>query len=317
MFNAFSKERMRPEQEHYILENISRKSTQAIAKELGLKERKIKRYLQKRSAKHSSQTNREPAHPSSSRSHIILSIILIALVGFAVYANSLNGAFIWDDGHLVEDNLYIRDWAMVPRFFTEGMAAGSDAPTLYSFYRPLQLISYTLDHSVWSLDPRGYHLTNVILHILAALSVFWLVRVLFHDLRLALFTSLLFVVHPVHTEAVSYISGRAEPLVVIFLMTSFVYHIKTLTQGKPRHYLLMISCYILAVLSKELSLVFPFLLLLYHYTFRRPVRWKAYLPILAIAFSYVTARYTVLSFLFSHAEHPSTFTAASASRYLA
>ena len=141
---------MKQEHQQYILENISRKSAEAIAKDLGLKERKVKRFLER-------QKNKD-AQPSVTRAtpvkkkNIALSIIFIIILGFAVYGNSIHGEFIWDDTNLVEDNLYIRNWSNLPKFFTEGMGAGADAATVYSFYRPLQLITYAVDYSFWKLD---------------------------------------------------------------------------------------------------------------------------------------------------------------------
>ncbi len=296
---------MKPEHEQYILENISRKSAEAIAKDLGLKERKVKRFLERQKSRGDRPV--APTEISFRKRNIILSVILIIMLGFTVYANSINGAFIWDDSHLVEDNLYIRDWANFPKLFTEGMAAGADAPTLYSFYRPLQLITYTIDYSIWKLDVRGYHLTNILLHVLASLAVFWLVTTLYKDWKLSLFTSLFFVVHPVHTEAISYIAGRADSLVLLFMLVSFVFYIKALRQDKIIFYVLMTASYILAIFSKELSLILPFLLLLYHYTFRQKWKLKAILPILAVHFTYIVMRLTVLSFLFSHIAHKTTY----------
>ena len=208
---------------------------------------------------------------------------------------------------MVEENLYIRDWSNVPKFFTEGMGSGADAAAMYSFYRPLQLITYAIDYSFWKLDVRGYHLTNVLLHVLASLTVFWLIMVLYKDWRLSLFTGLFFVAHPVHTEAVSYISGRADSLALIFMILCFIFYIKVLREGKGIYYILMTVSYVLAVLSKELSLILPFLLLLFHYTFHQKLKLKAILPVLALNGSYIIARFTFLSFLSSHVVHPTTF----------
>lgn len=308
---------MKPEHEQYILNHIGRKSVETIAKELGLKERKVKRFLERQGAKEAATAPSVETKPVLSRGKVFLSVILIALLGFAVYANSINGKFIWDDSHHVEDNAYIRDWSNLPKFFTESMAAGADAPTLYSFYRPFQLITYTLDYSIWKLDPRGYHLTNIILHVLASLSIFWLISVLYKDWKLSLFTSLLFVVHPVHTEAVSYIAGRADSLVLMFMFLCFVFYIKALDRNKISSYILMTASYILAVLSKELSLILPVFLFLYHYTFRRKILWKAILPVLAINIGYIVLRLTTLKFLSSNVVHKTTYMQRAAGFFIA
>ncbi|HQP11123.1 MAG TPA: hypothetical protein PKV41_07065, partial [Candidatus Omnitrophota bacterium] len=288
---------MRPDQEEYILKNIGWKSAEAIAKDLGMKERKIKRFLERQKVKEKTAFPLQEPRSSVRKKNVFWSVILIVVLGFAVYAGSIPGEFIWDDEHLVSDNLYIRDWSNLPKFFTEGMAAGADAPTLYSFYRPVQMITYALDYSVWKLDPRGYHFTNIILHVLAALAVFWLITILYKNLGLALLTSLFFVVHPVHTEAVSYIAGRADSLSVLFMLGCFIFYIKALASDKKVHYALMILSYTLAILSKELSLILPILLLLYHYAFKQQIKSKVFLPVLTINIVYIILRMTALGFL--------------------
>ncbi|MBN1869206.1 MAG: tetratricopeptide repeat protein [Candidatus Omnitrophica bacterium] len=296
---------MNPEQERYILKQTGRKSAEATARDLGIKERKVKKFLERQESR-----GGRPAGPTgipSRRRNIILCAALIALLGFAVYGNSINGEFIWDDTHLVKDNLYLRGWSNLPKFFSESMGAGADAATIYSFYRPLQLITYAIDYSFWKLDVRGYHLANIFYHVLAALMVFWLITALYKDWRLSLFAGLFFVAHPIHTEAVSYISGRADSLALIFMLLSFLLYIKILERESTVYYCLMTLSYLAAILSKELSLILPFLLLLYHYTFKQKIRFKAMLPILVLNVSYIIARLTVLRFLASHVVHKTTF----------
>ncbi|MBN3039476.1 MAG: tetratricopeptide repeat protein [Candidatus Omnitrophica bacterium] len=243
----------------------------------------------------------------SSTKAIWVSIALIAGLGFLFYASSLNGQFLWDDTHLVEENLYVRSWSNLPKFFTQGMAAGSGAPKMYSFYRPLQLISYTFDYSLWGLKVRGYHLTNIILHILAAWAVFWLINILFGDQLLSFLTAVLFVAHPVHSEAVSYISGRADSLAAIFMLLCLIFYIKDLGKSNKSYYLFSFVTYVLAVLSKETSLILPFFLLLYHYSFRKKLDFKRLLPILVITLAYIITRFSALSFLSAHISRSTTY----------
>ncbi len=164
----------------------------------------------------------------------VFPIIVIALLGFTVYLNSLGNAFIWDDTQLVCNNAYIRSWGFLPQIFSQHLGAG--AGSRYSFYRPLQLITYVWDYSLWGLNPAGYHLTNVLCHIFAALCLYWLVLILFRDTLLSFLTALLFIVHPVLTEAVTYISGRADPLAFIFIMLTFICYLKFLRAKKIRFF---------------------------------------------------------------------------------
>ena len=221
-----------------------------------------------------------------------ITVTLIVILGFAVYGNSLGGKFIWDDEYLIKDNAYIKNFSQLPNLFTKNIAEG--AGKKYNLYRPLQMITYMADYSIWRLNPYGYHLVNVFLHILVGLSIYWLVKTLFNDGLLAACSSILFVVHPVHTEVVSYISGRSDSLALLFILLCFICYIKYLSDKRASLYVLMLITYILALFSREISLILPALLLLYHYTFKKELSAKGFLPILIIAFGYCLLRVTAL-----------------------
>jgi len=103
----------------------------------------------------------------------IFVVLLIIMLGFIVYSNSISNPFIWDDNKIVKDNPFIRDWSNAPKLLSSNLASDS------TFYRPVQVLSYMVDYSLFSLNVKGYHLTNCLLHILVALSIFWLVILLF------------------------------------------------------------------------------------------------------------------------------------------
>ena len=87
-----------------------------------------------------------------------------------------------------------------------------------NFYRPLQVASYVVDYSLWGLNPAGYHLTNILLHVGVAIALFYFLNLLFGSQKISLAASLLYAVHPAHTQAVSYILGRADILCALFLL---------------------------------------------------------------------------------------------------
>ena len=211
-----------------------------------------------------------------------LGIFLIIFLGLLVYANSLSGKFILDDNALIKDNTYIRNWSNVEKFFV----SDSTSITKPAFYRPFQMVTYAADYSIWKLNAKGYHLTNILLHILAALLLYWLISILYKDALIALLASIFFVTHPIHTEAVAYISGRSDSLVGIFIFLSFIFYIKRIQTGKIRFYLFMILSYIGALLSRETSLMLPLLLLAYHYVFEEKIRFKEFFSFLIVTFIY-------------------------------
>jgi tetratricopeptide (TPR) repeat protein len=283
---------MKPKDKRYIQENIGKKSAKDIAQELGLKEKRVKRFLEKEGAKKAQKVSQETVKPTIRTKTIILSLVLIAALGFGIYANSLDGEFLWDDTHLVKKNIYVKDLSHIKDIFTKHVGAGARRP--YHFYRPLQTLTYAVDHYLWKSSVIGYHVTNVLLHVLTALCVYWLASILFRDRVLALFAALFFVAHPLHTEAISYISGRPDPLASFFLLLSFIFYVKDLDENKNSFFVLGVVSYALALLSREASLILPALLLLYHAAFRKKIKLKSLLSWTGLACAYIALRIFVL-----------------------
>ena len=230
--------------------------------------------------------------PKLNRKFLLLSLALIVLAGVLVYANSLGGQFVWDDETLVLNNPYIKDWSHLPTIFTRRL--GSIAKEAGAFYRPIQTFTYLVDYSLGRLNVVGYHVVNMIWHILAALSLFGLIQVLFKDGRLSLLVALLFIVHPVHTEAVAYVAGRADSLVTFFIFCSFILYVKHGEKGGAFTLGGMVLCYVLALLSKELSLILLPLILFYHYAFAKAVDKKAFFVLVGTLAGYVLWRLLVV-----------------------
>lgn len=223
----------------------------------------------------------------------LVSILFIIIVGFSIYANSLGGEFVWDDQVLVEDNLYIRDWSSLSKFFTSSSVEGSGSKE--NLYRPVQMGSYALDYSIWKLDVRGYHLTNIILHILVALALYWFCLSLFKDNLLSFLAAVFFVVHPTHTEVVAYISGRADSLAALFLLLSFIFYLRYLNSSKFFLAAAVIVSYILALFSRESALIFPVALLLYHWLFKKRLRLRLFLILSGLSGFYIVLRLFLLN----------------------
>ena len=217
---------------------------------------------------------------------------VIAALGFIVYFNSLWGEFIWDDAALIKDNAYIKSWTKIANIFTENIGSGAGAEI--NFYRPLQIVSYMADYSVWGLNVIGYHLTNTLLHVLVALALYWLIFTLYRNYWLAFWAAVLFVTHPVHVEAVAYMSGRADSLAALFILLSLIFYIRGgLPNNRKDSIFMLLSC-ALALLSKESAVVIPVLVLLYSYIFKIKLRRKEFLSILGSVLIYIFLRQWIL-----------------------
>ena len=153
--------------------------------------------------------------------------ITIIIVTYAVFQNSLSNDFVFDDESVIIGNASIQNLSSIPKFFTadEGFHKVIDR-----YYRPIVSSTYALDYSIWGLDPYGFHLTNVIIHIISCLLLFKIFRVLFWRYKyrnlISLLSTLIFAVHPIHTEAVSWVSGRTDSLVTLFFFGSFLFYLE-------------------------------------------------------------------------------------------
>ncbi|MCX6357391.1 MAG: tetratricopeptide repeat protein, partial [Candidatus Aureabacteria bacterium] len=243
---------------------------------------------------------------SGSRKNIpsFATTVLIIGLGIAVYANSLNGKFVADDAYLVRDNIHIKNWSRLPDVFTKSIAAGGGEK--WNSYRPFQMVTYMLDYRLWGLNEIGYHITNVLLHILVALSVYSLVYLLFGDTLISLLTAILFITHPVHAEAVSFISGRADALSAFFVILSIISYVRCANLKATGHCILCPILYILALLSRENSIILPAILVVYHYVFRKKISVKPFAPILGVTVAYMLLRAAILRSLLFNIRYPTT-----------
>jgi len=231
---------------------------------------------------------------------IISVISILTAVVFASYFNSLNSPFIWDDEALVIKNPLIRTAIPSPKILTSDLYNGISAGS--NFYRPAQTFSYWFNFRLGGLEPFGYHLTNILLQAMVSILVFILLYILVKDWMLAFAASLFFAANPLSAEAVTYVSGRAEMLLGLFLISSLILFIKSLETRNKWQFALSLALFILGLLSKELALVFPFVVLAYIYYFRREeARSRAFVvksvfPFFLILGVYLILRLTILSF---------------------
>ncbi len=232
-----------------------------------------------------------------------LVLLLIAAVCFLAYFNSLGNPFIWDDEALVVKNTLIRSPQNLGKSFTSDLYSGISSGS--NFYRPLQTIAYIFDYYFWQLNPFGYHLTNIVLQISVSFLVFLLVFNLLDNFAVSLATSVIFGINPIHTEAVGYISGRAEMLMAVFIISSLLFFIRSQKDNVRNagiFYLLSLVSFIMALLSKEVAIVFPLIIAGYTFYFLRPkFREKLFFiknifPFIAISAAYLFLRLSFFSF---------------------
>src|SRR5262249_46865979 len=148
---------------------------------------------------------------------------LLALAIAGAYARTLGVPFVFDDWHVVVQNPAVRSLAYVPRFFVDPRTTTIVADN--QDLRPLLMTSFALDYAVSGLAPWSWHLTNLVLHWLAAVLVFRIVR----DhlwlgeaaARVACLAALVTALHPLCSSAVNYVSARSAILTTVFYLAAF------------------------------------------------------------------------------------------------
>lgn len=243
-------------------------------------------------------------------------LVLIALVIFLNYANSLTNSFVYDDPAVITDSSFIKSWKNFPALFSKSylspfvkrgvyFSTDSSIGSGEASYRPVVTLSYFLDYSFWKLNPFGYHLTNIILHILNALLLFIFVDMISKDKRIALLASLFFALHPVNSEAVNVVSFREDLLAFLFFLSSFILYIKSDIYRLRKinyTYIFSLVLFLFSLFSKEMSVTLPFLLILYDRYFACRDKNKkffmrlipGYAGYLAILFFYLWVRFFLM-----------------------
>ncbi|MCC7262720.1 MAG: tetratricopeptide repeat protein [Candidatus Latescibacteria bacterium] len=207
-------------------------------------------------------------------------LLWIVLAGWAVYLNSLENSFHYDDSHAIVENPHLRSLGQVPRFFTDP-AAFSREPAM-AMYRPVLLTTLALNYAVGQYQVRGYHLVNLLVHSLAALLVALVVAQWCASARSGWWAGMFFAVHPVHTQAVNYISSRSELLCGAGVLAALY------LMGERRWRPLAWLAYGLALLSKEAAVVLVPLLVLAEWRLPAAQRqWRHQLPFWSITLLYL------------------------------
>jgi tetratricopeptide (TPR) repeat protein len=187
-------------------------------------------------------------------------IILLALTLLA-FANTLFHQFIYDDLSTIVHNGFISSLRNVPHLFTREYFEAN----IELSYRPIVTLSYFVDCFIWGKSATGFHLTNVLLHLVNAALVFALLRQLLGASPFALYGALVFSLHPVTTEAVNLVSYREDLLATVFFLGALLAYMQARRAQRRWHNWALLSflCALLAYFSKEsAAALIPVLLLL-------------------------------------------------------
>ena len=220
-------------------------------------------------------------------------MIILAAVGLA-YCNSLSNPFIFDDRHTIVENNYIKHRETLPNLFTNKVTS---FPIPLGMWRPLLMLSFAFNYFFSSLNPYSYHLINILLHFLCAVWLYLFLKIFLDGLsfgqRLGL--TIIFCLHPINTEAVTYISSRSVTMAGLFILSGLYCYIRWRESQSRHFYLLSLGCYLLALMTKEIALILPMLILAYELAYNKtPWKEKKSLLLRLLPFALITLGYLVL-----------------------
>ena len=251
----------------------------------------------------------------------LVHVLIIAAVGLLVYSNTFKVPFVFDDAPNIVENPDIRSL----NYFIDSLKLVNT--NLFTQSRFIGYLTFALNYKFGGLNVTGYHIVNLIIHIFNAILVYYLVVLTFKTSffkvsvvsasssnqpdqsnlptfqpfnYLPLFVALLFVCHPIQTQAVTYIVQRFASLAALFYLLSLVLYIKFRIQdeknqaSEPRLYAIRYTLYafslisaVLAMRTKEISFTLPFIIILYEFMFFREELKKRLLylgPIILLLF---------------------------------
>lgn len=244
----------------------------------------------------------ETANPSTSTKAIfalfgkpVVQGLLVVVASLIVYSNTFLSPFALDDGLYITENPIIKDL----RYFLDPASANGIAPgfgyqTLKMRY--VGMLTFALNYHLGGIDVIGYHVINVIIHVINALLVYWLIILTFEtpfffsltskpqSHLIAFYSSLIFAIHPIQTQAVTYITQRFASLATMFCLLAVVLYIRWRNtslnpnndsngpKGKVKTIFLYLGSLLSAVLAmktKEIAFTLPVIIAIYEFMFFR------------------------------------------------
>ncbi len=241
------------------------------------------------------------------KNHRGLAGALLFMVSFVVYAGSLADGFVYDDVLQILGNPFVRNLALWPRIFT-GSVWSFHGGHETSYYRPLQILAYGLLYHSSGANPAAFHLFNLSLYAIGVSLVFRLGLELLQNGLAAFVGALLWILHPLHVEAVVWLASLPDVGFSLFYLAAFLLFLRAERADKHRavRHGLAALVYFPALFFKEMALSFPLLLLAFWFFFPARESWRdravCSIPYAGATGVYLGIRVAALGHL-SHAMH--------------
>jgi tetratricopeptide (TPR) repeat protein len=187
--------------------------------------------------------------------------VAVLLATLLAFARTLAYDFVWDDALLIQRSQRLQQWTSLPAVL--GSHFWSEVHEGSHYYRPLVSLSFFLDVQAWGFNPMGFHLTNLLAHLATALAVLALARRLTGSVLAAAVAGVAFALHPIHTESVTFISGRTDVLATLFFLLALLGYVHWRHEGGPLAFAGSLVAFFLGLAAKEVAVTLPLVLVLY------------------------------------------------------
>lgn len=232
--------------------------------------------------------------------------LMLAFLNLAIYWKILGMFFISDDF----------DWLNITQQIQNGWV-GVFTGNYYGLqgvggtFRPMVNVIFAIEHFIFGLNPIGYHLVQLLLHVGVAFVVYLILDkilgVIKNGSRIAFLSAAIFSIMPNHVEAVAWIAAVGDPLATFFYLTSFYFYILLRTKNyelRTRYFSLSLIFFVVALLTKEISITLPFVILAYELLILREFSFKKLFfllsPYILVLSSYLIYRYWSIGLLFGY-----------------
>jgi hypothetical protein len=236
------------------------------------------------------------------RERAIICLSVVFLVGVGTYLHTVQYWFVATDSLTLIETSRIRTVTDFVQIFTQPLMHGSGFTDVALFYRPLSSLSYAVGYSLWGVSPGGYHLTNVVLHAVAAVLVAITIREMTTRPAVGYLSGVLFTVHPLTVDVVPAIARRQDILVAIFVLATLLLFVRSRRADRPRLFGGAVVAYALALGAKETALVVPGLVFFWVAVHQEASEWRSRIvtalipmvPFIGITLVYIIVRVAVL-----------------------
>ena len=245
------------------------------------KRQKTRRTRRKRPARSRGDIKSEKTQGTPSQSRLtrqtILPVLALVLLVAVSYFPAANAGFVWDDV-IITDAKPVQTVSGLAQIWFSPREIKREA-----HYWPMVYTSFWLEHKLWGFAPAGYHVVNVLLHLINTLLLWCILRRLV--VPGAWFVAAVFAVHPLHVESVAWVIERKDVLSALFYLTAVLAYMRFVEVPSPRRYVLVLALFAAGLLSKSIAITLPAALLIWHWWKQdrvsvRDVLWL--LPIFAV-----------------------------------